>query len=169
MILSRIIADHVGYGDEGTTWAQDNLFGPLGITTVEHDLDASGVMSGGSNINMSARDFARFGLLNLRGGNWDGTQIVPSEWIDYERTPFVDAPEYGAQWWVGQDPSLPRTFYADGFNGQRIMVVPDLDLVVVVLSNDGTDLPDRTAWAMVDAFEGTGTGSQATTAGTAGG
>ena len=55
MILSRIIADHVGYGDEGTTWAQDNLFGPLGITTVEHDLDASGVMSGGSNINMSAR------------------------------------------------------------------------------------------------------------------
>ena len=64
---------------------------------------------------------------------------------------------------------MPRTFYADGFNGQRIMVVPDLDLVVVVLSNDGTDLPDRTAWAMVDAFEETGTGSQATTAGTAGG
>ena len=169
MILSRIIADHVGYGDEGTNWAQDNLFGPLGITTVEHDLDASGVMSGGSNINMSARDFARFGLLNLRGGNWDGTQIVPSDWIDYERTPFVDAPEYGAQWWVGQDPSVPRTFYADGFNGQRIMVVPDLDLVVVVLSNDGTDLPDRTAWAMVDAFKGTGAASEATTAGTVGG
>jgi CubicO group peptidase (beta-lactamase class C family) len=168
MILSRIIADHVGFGDEGTAWAQDHLFGPLGITTVEHDLDASGVMSGGSNINMSGRDFARFGLLNLRGGNWDGTQIVPSQWVDYERTPFVDAPEYGAQWWVGQDASLPRTFYADGFNGQRIVVVPDLDLVVVVLSNDGTDLPDRTARAMVDAFRPTGSASTATTAGTAG-
>ena len=63
----------------------------------------------------------------------------------------------------------PCTFYADGFNGQRIVVVPDLDLVVVVLANDSTGLPDRTAWAMVDAFEGTGTASQTTTAGTAGG
>ena len=77
MILSRIIADHVGYGEEGTQWAQDDLFGPLGITSVEHDLDATGVMSGGSAINMTALDFARFGLLNLRGGNWDGDQIVP--------------------------------------------------------------------------------------------
>ena len=77
MILARIIADQVGYGDAGTAWAQAALFDPLGITTVAHDLDGIGTMSGGSNINMSAQDFARFGLLYLRGGEWDGRQLLP--------------------------------------------------------------------------------------------
>ncbi len=169
MILARIIADQVGYGEEGTTWAQDHLFGPIGITTVEHDLDATGVMSGGSNINMSARDFARFGLLNLRGGNWDGTQIVPTEWIDFERTPFPDAPDYGAQWWVrGQQDYLPRSFAAEGLGGQFIVVVPDLDLVVVVLANSDDTLPDETVAAVIAAFAGPPP-SVATTATTTGG
>ena len=77
MILARIIADEVGYFEQGTHWAQEALFGPLGITSVEHDLDDSGVMSGGSNINMTARDFARFGLLYLRGGSGTARRSCP--------------------------------------------------------------------------------------------
>ena len=71
-ILARIVADEVGRGDDVTTWANDELFAPIGVSDVEYNLDASGVPSGGSGINMSAQDFARFGYLFLRGGQWDG-------------------------------------------------------------------------------------------------
>ncbi len=153
MILSRIVADLVGYGDPGTRWAQSVLFDPLGITTVAHDLDGVGVISGGSNINMSAQDFARFGLLYLRGGEWDGRQIVPQEWVDYARLPRPDAPEYGAHWWVDHDAGAQRVaFFADGFAGQLLVVVPSLDLVVVALANSQDGRSDDAAWALVDAF-----------------
>lgn len=157
MILGRVIADTVGYGEAGTAWIDEALFAPLGITTVEHDLDASGVMSTGSNINMSAQDFARFGLLALRGGEWDGEQILPTAWVDYARMPAVDMPEYGAHWWVQgalDDVPFPTMFSAQGFNGQLIFVVPELDAVFVVLSNDPSDRPDQVAWGVVSAFAG---------------
>lgn len=159
MILGRIIADTVGNGEAGTAWMDAALFGPLGITTVEHDLDAAGGMSTGSAINMSAQDFARFGLLALRGGEWDGEQIVPEAWVDYAHLPAPDIPDYGAHWWnIGYwgefDDFAPRAFAAQGFNGQYVIVVPELDLVVVVLSNDPGDLPDLTAIGLVQAFAG---------------
>ncbi|HET9667675.1 MAG TPA: serine hydrolase, partial [Desertimonas sp.] len=154
MILSRIIADEVGYFDEGTQWAQDELFGPLGITSVVHDLDDTGVMSGGSAINMTALDFARFGQLYLRGGQWDGDQIVPEEWVDYARMPVANTPEYGAHWWVvGAEDKFPDAFQAIGFNGQLITVVPSLDLVIVVLSNEPGLRPDLVAARILQAFD----------------
>jgi CubicO group peptidase (beta-lactamase class C family) len=155
MILARVLADEVGYFEQGTQWAQDALFEPLGITSVEHDLDDSGVMSGGSAINMSARDFARFGLLYLRGGERDGTQIVPEEWVDYARLPVPDAPVYGAHWWIaGTEDRYPQAFQASGFNGQSITIVPELDLVVVVLANEPGLRPDLVAARVIEAFGG---------------
>lgn len=154
MILSRIIADQVGYFDEGTQWAQDELFGPLGITSVVHDLDDTGVMSGGSAINMTALDFARFGTLYLRGGEWDGEQIVPEAWVDYARLPVADDREYGAHWWLGGvEDKVPDVFAANGFNGQSISVVPSLDLVVVVLANEPGFRPDLVGARVIQAFD----------------
>lgn len=153
MILARIIADVVGSGDVGTQWADDVLFAPLGITSVRHDLDDTGVMSGGSAIDMTALDFARFGLLYLRGGEWDGTQLVPEAWVDYARMPIADTPEYGAHWWVGgTEDGYHATFAANGFNGQSITVVPELDLVVVVLANEPGSRPDLVAARVVQFF-----------------
>jgi CubicO group peptidase (beta-lactamase class C family) len=153
MILARIIADQVGYGEAGTAWAQAALFDPLGITTVVHDLDGVGVMSGGSNINMSAQDFARFGMLYLRGGQWDGRQVVSQAWVDDARTPLPDAPEYGAHWWVDADDGRNvHAFRADGYAGQVIIVVPSLDLVVVALADVQDGRSDLAANALVEAF-----------------
>ncbi len=154
-ILSRIVADQVGYGDEGTEWAQQALFDPLGITSVRHDLDGTGIISGSSAIDMTPLDFARFGLLYLRGGEWDGTQIVPAEWVDYARLPYSDAPEYGAQWWVmGSEDGNHGTFGANGFGGQSITIVPELDLVVVVLANVQDASADEASAAVIEAFSG---------------
>ena len=115
-------------------------------------------MSGGSHIDMTAQDFARFGYLYLRGGEWDGTQIVPEAWVDYARLPMGDDPDsfgYGAHWWVQGSPDrTPTSFAAFGFGGQSITVVPEYDLVVVVLAAVDDDSSDVAARAVVDAFAG---------------
>jgi CubicO group peptidase (beta-lactamase class C family) len=152
-IVSRIIADQVGYGVDGTDWARAALFDKLGIGEVVHDLDGTGIMSGSTTFDMTARDFARFGLLYLRGGEWDGEQIVEERWVDYARLPSPDAPQYGAHWWlVGTEDRDPDAFQANGFNGQSITVVPSLDLVVVVLANEGGARPDLVGARVVQAF-----------------
>lgn len=158
-ILARVVADQVGYGEAGIAWADEHLFAPIGITTVQHNLDATGVMSGGSNFDMTALDFARFGYLYLRGGRWDGRQVVPEAWVDYARMPIADTPEYGAHWWVpGTDPAylerFPTMFAARGFGGQRLYVIPELDTVLLVLSNNAPDLADETMAGLIEAFAG---------------
>lgn len=151
MLLARIVADQVGHGEAGTTWAQQALFGPLGITTVSHDLDGSGVMSGGSRIDMSPQDFARFGLLYLRGGAWEDGQLVPQEWVDFARLPRDDNLEYGALWWTSPE-LTPYRFRADGFAGQLIVVVPELDLVVVSLAAEQLGRSDETVDRLIQEF-----------------
>jgi CubicO group peptidase (beta-lactamase class C family) len=90
---------------------------------------------------MSARDFARFALLYLRGGKWNGLQVVPADWVKASTQPYSDAPSggYGYLWWTGDSASgkTPETifpkgsFWAEGHLGQYAVVVPSLDLIIV--------------------------------------
>lgn len=148
-IVAREVAEKVGFGDEYSAWITENLFEPLGIAGADLQIDDAGVINGGSWVAMRPVDFARFGYLYLRGGEWDGEQLLPSEWVDYSRmpTPTAEKPEYGAHWWL--DEQDPKRFYASGFNGQSITVVPEEDLVIVVLSNTATDRDT----ALVDRLE----------------
>jgi CubicO group peptidase (beta-lactamase class C family) len=91
--------------------------------------------------DMSARDFARFALLFLHGGNWNGAQVVPWEWVKASTKPYSDTDSggYGYLWWTGDSASggaqqiaFPKgSFWAEGHLGQYAVVVPSLDLVVV--------------------------------------
>lgn len=63
---------------------------------------------GGLGADMTTRDFARFGLLHLRGGEWDGRQILPESWIDATRVPAPTNADYGLQWWLGADARFRR-------------------------------------------------------------
>ena len=76
------------------------------------------------------QDFARFGYLYLRDGVWDGRRILPEGWVDYARTQShaTDVEAYGAHWWL--TPGKSR-FHAGGYDGQRIQVVPEQDIVLV--------------------------------------
>ncbi|RYF92762.1 MAG: class C beta-lactamase-related serine hydrolase [Caulobacteraceae bacterium] len=109
------------------------LFEPLGMASPIPKFDAAGTFIGSSYCFCSARDFARFGLLYLRGGVWEGRQMLPADWVDYARTPTaVPATEelgYGAHWWLGLGGE--GSFSANGYEGQYTLLVPDLDLIVV--------------------------------------
>jgi len=123
--------------------------------------DAAGNFVGSSYVHATARDWARFGLLYLRGGTWDGHTVVPPAWVDEARTMRAREDDtgklYGSHWWGLPDGR--HTFWASGFEGQRIMCVPGSDLVVVRLGKSSGDAAADALghWtgAVIEAFDET--------------
>lgn len=120
----------------------DRLFTPIGMTNTSAEFDANGNFYGSSLVYSTAQDFARFGLLFLRGGQWDGKQIINEDFVNFVRTPSngKGADHYGAHWWLS--PSNGKgilkkgpfdAFAAQGHEGQLIMVIPSKDMVIVRL------------------------------------
>jgi CubicO group peptidase (beta-lactamase class C family) len=118
--------------EAGVRFLEERLFGPLGITSVELQRDPEGTWLGGLGANMTSRDFARFGLLYMRNGVWDGERILPEGWVDYTFTPSPASAGYGAHWWLESD-----RYEARGLFGQYVSLVPADDLIVVVNSQQG--------------------------------
>ena len=136
-IVSRALARALdAYGPDFEAYMRERLFAPIGMTSPIPKFDEAGVFIGSSFCFCTARDFARFGLLYLRDGVWDGRRILPEGWVDYARTPTWQQPgaaesegRYGAHWWL--DLGGPGSFSANGYDGQYTVCAPDLDLVLV--------------------------------------
>jgi CubicO group peptidase (beta-lactamase class C family) len=109
------------------------LFDAIGMASATPKFDAAGTFIGSSFCYCTVRDFARFGLLYLRDGVWDGRRILPEGWVDYARRPTPVPPTeelgYGAHWWLGM--AGPGSFSANGYEGQYTLIVPELDLILV--------------------------------------
>jgi CubicO group peptidase (beta-lactamase class C family) len=149
-----------GDGDGGGAYEQflrRRLFGPLGMRSAVPEFDAAGTWVASSYVRATARDFARFGLLYLRDGIWDGVRLLPEGWVDYGRAIQSNDPgdgPYGAHWWGVAGDTL-GTFRASGYEGQSITICPTLDLVVVRLGKTpAARYPDLIRWRadMVRAF-----------------
>jgi CubicO group peptidase (beta-lactamase class C family) len=134
-IVSSLVADVVGRGEAYEAFLRHGLFAPIGMTSARPRLDATGTWIASSYLYATARDWARFGLLYLRGGMWEGRRLLPEGWVDHgRRVRSVDEEDgdlYGAHWWVEHDDL--GTFTARGYEGQSIAICPALDLVVVRL------------------------------------
>jgi len=148
-VLSRIVADVVGYGDAYCDFLSERLFGPLGMTSAEATFDPTGVFVASSYVHATALDFAKFGLLYLRGGDWFGTQVVPQSWTDTAQIPQSLDEEgghyYSWQWWVTGDQY--GTYWANGYEGQMISVVPALDALVLRFGHTPAErYPDLYQW-----------------------
>jgi CubicO group peptidase (beta-lactamase class C family) len=117
-------------GQSAEAYAREHLFGPIGI--VDYVWEGSGPDDswGYSGLSMHPLDMARLGYLYLRGGEWDGVEVVPADWVQnstsLQITAGTMAKGYGYQWWVDDD-----MFMMQGYGGQFVYVLPALDLVVV--------------------------------------
>lgn len=133
-IVSRCAARAAGAsGPDFHRFMRERLFDPLGMKSPTPKFDKAGTFIGSSFCFCRPRDFARFGLLYLRGGIWEGKRLLPEGWADYARTPTwqqagAEAP-YGAHWWLGL--AGPGSFSANGFEGQYTVLIPELDMVLV--------------------------------------
>ena len=145
-IISALIRDVIDSDSAYAALPYDALFDRIGMTSAVLEVDPSGTFVGSSFMYATARDWARFGLLFLRDGVWQGERILPEGWVEFSTTPAPTAPlgQYGAHWWLNAGaandmtqrtwPDLPRDiFYASGFQGQYVVVIPSHDLVIVRL------------------------------------
>ncbi len=121
------------YGPDFEAFMRKRLFDPIGMSSAAPKFDKAGTFIGSSFCFATPRDFARFGLLYLRDGIWEGSRILPEGWVDYARSPTWQQAEaespYGAQWWLGL--GGPGSFSANGFEGQFTVIIPELDMVIV--------------------------------------
>ena len=147
-------------------FADRYLFAPTGMEVRRWDRSPEGNYIGGAEMHFTARHLARFALLYLNGGRWDGKEVLPEDWVkestaehvkaDYETPSNIPVPEswtwsfledgnltgYGYLWWR-RDTRGHETFVALGYGGQFILIIPDLELGNPVQLLDGTALAER--------------------------
>ena len=161
-LLSAIVTDATG--QSMLAFAQARLFAPLGIATNSpaHPVaapenqgafaragfawaeDPQGYQIGGSFLKLTPRDLAKFGYLYLKDGRWEGRQLIPAGYVRASTQVQSRPPgpaQYGYHWWVVTQPGPPG-FFARGFGGQYLVVLPGLDLVVVITCDEAFR-PDR--------------------------
>ena len=131
-LLSAILTEVTGM--PASEYAQQKLFGPLAFGGFEWPASPDGTTLGWGELWLHPVDMAKLGYLYLRDGEWDGTQLVPTEWIEAATTEHIAAATlsdgYGYQWWISDEGYT----MALGFGGQYVLVDPAHQLVVVFTS-----------------------------------
>ncbi|GAA2214481.1 serine hydrolase [Nonomuraea monospora] len=128
-------------------FAHRYLFGPMGVTAEHWGRDAQGVYSGGYNLYLTPRELAKFGLLYLHGGRWEGRELVPRSAVRaaQARTTRVDDTFGYAEGWWTRTVAGRFMYFAWGYGGQFVHVIPGADLVFVTSTNGDEEL-DVTAF-----------------------
>ena len=146
-LLARMIAK--GSGKTLYEFARENLFDPLGMGPTEWATGHDGEPFAASGARMSVRDLAQIGGMMLHGGKAGELAVVPADWVTRCVTPVISADEvrrYGYQWFVldiafGKPKGwavgrLERMWMAQGEGGQRLFIVPALQLVIAITAGN---------------------------------
>ncbi|WP_047245352.1 serine hydrolase domain-containing protein [Maribacter thermophilus] len=131
-ILRRQFKSHQEYLD----FPYEQFIDRIGMYSMLIETDLEGNFVGSSYGWANTRDWAKFGLLYLHKGDWNGDRLFSEEWVDYITKPTVHSNgTYGAHFWLnaeGKYPDLPKDLYsANGFQGQRVFIIPSKNMVVV--------------------------------------
>jgi CubicO group peptidase (beta-lactamase class C family) len=142
-IVNYIIRQQFSCDSAYYSFAFNEFFNKTGMTDVIFETDPAGTFVGSSYLYATARDYARFGLLYLNDGVFNGERILPEGWVSYSRSEASDSKgAYGSFFWLNKDkglPSAPEDMYmCVGHDGQRIFILPTQQLVVVVLGYSPT-------------------------------
>ncbi len=137
-VLREYIMDPIGASD---TWEWHGYRNSVVEIGGRRMISVSGGGHWGGGVWASTRDHARFGLLHLRRGRWEGEQLLSERWIDMATTPTDIRPVYGYMWWLNTDraqyPAAPASsFFALGAGGNVIWIDPEHDLIAVIRWTD---------------------------------
>jgi CubicO group peptidase (beta-lactamase class C family) len=143
-VLKERIMNPIGASD---TWMWHGYRNSDAVVDGKTIKSVSGGGHWGGGIWLSSRDLARFGYLFLRGGKWNGRQLISEKWIQMATTPCDIRPDYGYMWWLNTNqtryPGVPaKAFTALGAGGNICFVDPENDLVIVVRWSDERRIPE---------------------------
>ena len=132
-VLKKYIMDPIG---ASTTW---RWYGYKTSRVIIDGMEIESVSGGGhfgGGVFINSEDHARFGLLFLRDGVWKNERLISSDWIEKIQVSSINNPSYGYMWWLNRGDrsweNLPdNIYYASGFGGNYVVVVPDYNLVIV--------------------------------------
>jgi CubicO group peptidase (beta-lactamase class C family) len=119
-------------------YAQQHLFAPLGIESWQWPYATGHLAMSGGGLRLRSRDFAKIAQMVLNGGTWNGKRIVSEAWVRTSVKPHAvidETTEYGYLWWLKSFKSHPAWFMT-GNGGNKVVVLPDLDLIVVLTSTN---------------------------------
>jgi CubicO group peptidase (beta-lactamase class C family) len=132
--MKRALGDQKTYAE----FPRTALFDRIGMRNTLASTDRFGDFIFSSQVYTTARDLARFGLLYLQGGAWQGERLISKDWIEFVRTPAPATADlgnhYGGQFWLVPDDrdDVPKTAYSTAGNrGQYVVIIPSHDTVIV--------------------------------------
>ena len=129
MLLGEIVQNATGISFQ--EYADKKLFNLIDVDETWWT-DQAGSTISYSSIDMTPREFAKFGLMIAQEGSWQGQQIVSSNWVELATSKYDDLMSYGFQWWTSETKDIDYPFFsAKGLDGQLIYVWPETDLVFV--------------------------------------
>jgi CubicO group peptidase (beta-lactamase class C family) len=173
-LLSGVLGKATGM--TALAYAKQKVFDIIGTPGIAWNSDFSGRTTTYAGLQATATEFAKYGYLYLRRGQWDGKQVIPEAWVDRTTRGSAPCEDWNQYLWhinlpvrLGtQDPSCTELFcpptalanlpadgyFAEGVNGQFIFVIPSADLVVVRLGNDeaGSEHWDEYARGFLEAL-----------------
>ncbi|MFB8264997.1 serine hydrolase domain-containing protein [Streptomyces sp. NPDC055955] len=164
-LLCSVLAQRTGLGAD---LPRQTLFRALGLSSAVLEPDAAGTPVCSSYLWATPRDWATIGQFALQNGKWHGKQLLPEDWmkrsLEVEPVDKTDDPGYGMTWRVNvlpdgsmRWPELPKdTYYASGHDGQKVIVVPSQDLVVVRMGFTPDADDEASEVALVDEVIGAG-------------
>jgi CubicO group peptidase (beta-lactamase class C family) len=141
-LLSGILRKQFKTHQEYLDFWYSALIDKIGMHSMVVETDMVGNYVGSSYAWATTRDWSKLGLLYLHKGNWNGEQLFDASWAKYVSTPTnTSEGRYGAQFWLnagGYYPDVPRDMYAcNGFQGQKVFIIPSQDLVIVRMGLTG--------------------------------
>lgn len=142
-IVSKLLRNQFSADSLYYSFVHCQLFNKIGMPDAIFEVDPSGTIVGSSYLYATARDYARFALLFQNDGVFQGERILPEGWVNYSRTPAAASNgQYGSFIWLNKGKELksaPESMYmCVGHDGQRIFILPDKELIVVVLGYSST-------------------------------
>jgi CubicO group peptidase (beta-lactamase class C family) len=139
-VLGMLLEEQTGSSLQ--QYASQRLFEPLGIRDWEWVADVRGRTRAYTGLRLRPRDLARIGRVMLDGGRWQGRQVVPEAWVRTLLAPCRSGEEFGHHWWSGRVWVRGKEIGwhgALGNGGQRLFLVPALDLVVAMTAGEYGD------------------------------